>query len=109
MSENRFASTAMPGYETRIDATSGKDNTARHRGAMAAHSWRPSSLRIIGSAPRDQWPKAFPALPRACATEFSRGRRIGGAAGYFRRALSRASPHASPTPGAPALTLASRQ
>jgi hypothetical protein len=49
----------MAGYETRIDATSGKDNTAvtvvqwlRFGGANA--------LRIIGSAPRDQWPKAFP-------------------------------------------------
>jgi hypothetical protein len=49
----------MPGYETRIDATSGKDNTAvtvvqwlRFGGANA--------LRIIGSAPREVWPKAFP-------------------------------------------------
>src|SRR5664279_4166838 len=49
----------MPGYETRIDATSGKDNTSvtvvqwlRFGGANA--------LRIIGSAPRDEWPKAFP-------------------------------------------------
>jgi hypothetical protein len=47
-----------PGYETRIDATSGKDNTPvtivqwlRFGGA--------SSLRIIGSAPRDQWSAAF--------------------------------------------------
>ena len=49
----------MPGYETRIDAISGKDNTAvtvvqwlRFGGATA--------LRIIGSAPRDQWTTAFP-------------------------------------------------
>jgi len=49
----------MPGYETRIDAISGKDNTAvtvvqwlRFGGATA--------LRIIGSAPRDQWTAAFP-------------------------------------------------
>jgi hypothetical protein len=49
----------MPGYETRIDAISGKDNTPvtvvqwlRFGGANA--------LRIIGSAPRDQWAKAFP-------------------------------------------------
>jgi hypothetical protein len=49
----------MPGYETRIDAVSGKDNTAvtvvqwlRFGGATA--------LRIIGSAPRDQWTAAFP-------------------------------------------------
>lgn len=49
----------MPAYETRLDATSGKDNTSvtivqwlRFGGA--------SSLRIIGSAPRDQWSAAFP-------------------------------------------------
>ena len=49
----------QPGYETRIDATSGKDNTAvtvvqwlRFGGANA--------VRIIGSAPRDEWTKAFP-------------------------------------------------
>jgi hypothetical protein len=49
----------IPGYETRIDATSGKDNTA-----VTVVQWLrfggPNSLRIIGSAPRDQWPKAFP-------------------------------------------------
>lgn len=49
----------MPGYETRIDATSGKDNTA-----VTVVQWLKfgggSTLRIIGSAPRDQWPKAFP-------------------------------------------------
>jgi hypothetical protein len=49
----------MPGYETRIDATSGKDNTA-----VAVVQWLrfggPSALRIIGSAPRDGWSKAFP-------------------------------------------------
>jgi len=49
----------MPGYETRIDATSGKDNTA-----VTVVQWLrfggPNSLRIIGSAPREQWPKAFP-------------------------------------------------
>ena len=48
----------QPGYETRIDATSGKDNTA-----VTVVQWlrfgSQSSLRIIGSAPRDQWPKAF--------------------------------------------------
>jgi hypothetical protein len=49
----------MPGYETRMDAISGKDNTAvtvvqwlRFGGATA--------VRIIGSAPRDQWTAAFP-------------------------------------------------
>ncbi len=49
----------MPGYETRIDATSGKDNTS-----VTVVQWlrfgSQSSLRIIGSAPRDEWPKAFP-------------------------------------------------
>jgi hypothetical protein len=49
----------QPGYETRIDATSGKDNTAvtvvqwlRFGGANA--------IRVIGSAPRNEWTKAFP-------------------------------------------------
>jgi hypothetical protein len=49
----------MPGYETRIDATSGKDNTA-----VTVVQWlrfgNSNALRIIGSAPRDQWSSAFP-------------------------------------------------
>jgi hypothetical protein len=49
----------MPGYETRIDAISGKDNTP-----VTVVQWLrfggPTSLRIIGSAPRSQWPSAFP-------------------------------------------------
>ena len=49
----------QPGYETRIDATSGKDNTP-----VTIVQWLrfggQSSLRIIGSSPRDQWAKAFP-------------------------------------------------
>jgi hypothetical protein len=49
----------QPGYETRIDAISGKDNTP-----VTIVQWLrfgpQSSLRIIGSAPRDQWAKAFP-------------------------------------------------
>jgi hypothetical protein len=48
----------MPGYETRIDATNGKDNNA-----VTVVQWLrfggTNALRIIGSAPRDQWPKAF--------------------------------------------------
>jgi hypothetical protein len=48
-----------PGFETRIDATSGKDNTP-----VTVVQWlrfgSQNSLRIIGSAPRDAWPKAFP-------------------------------------------------
>ena len=49
----------QPGYETRIDAVSGKDNTP-----VTVVQWLrfggQSSLRIIGSAPRGEWPKAFP-------------------------------------------------
>jgi len=49
----------MPAYETRIDATSGKDNTL-----VTVVQWLrfggPNMLRIIGSAPRDQWSTAFP-------------------------------------------------
>jgi len=49
----------MAGYETRIDATSGKDNTP-----VTVVQWlrfgTPTVMRIIGSAPRDQWEKAFP-------------------------------------------------
>jgi hypothetical protein len=48
----------QPGYETRIEATSGKDNTP-----VTIVQWLrfggQSSLRIIGSSPRDQWAKAF--------------------------------------------------
>jgi hypothetical protein len=46
-------------YETRLDATSGKDNTA-----VTVVQWLwfggPTMMRIIGSAPRDQWASAFP-------------------------------------------------
>ncbi len=49
----------MPAYETRIDGTSGKDNTA-----VTIVQWlrfgSANSLRIVGSAPRDQWSAAFP-------------------------------------------------
>jgi hypothetical protein len=49
----------MPGYETRIDGISGKDNTP-----VTIVQWLrfggPTTLRIIGSSPRDQWAKAFP-------------------------------------------------
>jgi len=47
------------GYETRIDATSSKDNTP-----VTIVQWLRfgggSTLRIIGSSPRDDWAKAFP-------------------------------------------------
>jgi hypothetical protein len=46
------------GFETRIDAVSGKDNTP-----VTIVQWLrfgpQSSLRIIGSSPRDDWSKAF--------------------------------------------------
>lgn len=46
-------------YEARIDAVSGKDNTK-----VTVVQWlrfgATNSLRIIGSAPRDQWSDAFP-------------------------------------------------
>ena len=49
----------QPGYETRIEATSGKDNTP-----VTIVQWlrfgAKTSLRIIGSTPRDDWTKAFP-------------------------------------------------
>jgi hypothetical protein len=49
----------LPGYETRVDAISGKDDTA-----VTVVQWlrfgSSNVLRIIGSAPRDQWAKAFP-------------------------------------------------
>jgi hypothetical protein len=49
----------QPAYETRIDAISGKDNTP-----VTVVQWLrfggPRMLRIIGSAPRDQWSTAFP-------------------------------------------------
>ncbi|MFB9266074.1 hypothetical protein ACFFWD_23460 [Bradyrhizobium erythrophlei] len=49
----------QPGYETRIDAVSGKDNTP-----VTIVQWlrfgSQSSMRIIGSSPRDGWAKAFP-------------------------------------------------
>jgi hypothetical protein len=49
----------QPGYETRIEATSGKDNTP-----VTIVQWlrfgSQSAMRIIGSSPRDEWAKAFP-------------------------------------------------
>ena len=48
----------QPGFETRIDATSGKDNTP-----VTIVQWLrfggQTSLRIIGSSPRDDWTKSF--------------------------------------------------
>jgi hypothetical protein len=49
----------MPGYETRIDGITGKDNTA-----VTVVQWLrfggSTSVRILGSAPRETWPAAFP-------------------------------------------------
>ena len=49
----------QPGYETRIDAISGKDNTP-----VTIVQWLrfggQTSMRIIGSSPRDNWTTAFP-------------------------------------------------
>ena len=49
----------QPGYETRIDATSGKGNTP-----VTIVQWlrfgSQSALRMIGSSPREGWTKAFP-------------------------------------------------
>ena len=49
-----------PGYETRVEATSGKANTP-----VAVVQWLRfgsgnQALRIIASTPRDDWSKAFP-------------------------------------------------
>ncbi|HZC94771.1 MAG TPA: hypothetical protein VE267_01325 [Bradyrhizobium sp.] len=47
------------GYETRVEATSGKENTP-----VTIVQWlrfgAQNSLRIVASSPRDQWSKAFP-------------------------------------------------
>jgi hypothetical protein len=49
----------MAGFETRIDATSGRDNTP-----VTLVQWLrfggQGTLRTIGSSPRDQWETAFP-------------------------------------------------
>ncbi|MGZ5876402.1 MAG: hypothetical protein ACXWKP_30420 [Bradyrhizobium sp.] len=50
----------MAGYETRIEATSGKDNTPITVVQWLRFGGGQNSLRIIGSAPRDQWANAFP-------------------------------------------------
>jgi hypothetical protein len=49
----------MAGYETRIDATSGRNDTQ-----VTLVQWlrfgSGGAMRVIGSAPREQWEKAFP-------------------------------------------------
>jgi len=49
-----------PGYETRIDAISGKDNTPVTVVQWLRFSSGSTALRIIASSPRDSWSKAFP-------------------------------------------------
>ena len=50
----------LPGYETRLDATTGKDNTPITVVQWLRFGGGQNSLRIIGSAPREQWVQAFP-------------------------------------------------
>jgi hypothetical protein len=50
----------QPGFETRLDGTSGKDNTAVTVVQWLRFGTGSNMLRIIGSAPRDQWSEAFP-------------------------------------------------
>jgi hypothetical protein len=49
-----------PGYETRIDAVSGKDNAPVTVVQWLRFGNGNSTMRIIASAPRDQWAAAFP-------------------------------------------------
>ena len=48
-----------PGYETRIDAVSGTNSTPVTVVQWLRFGGGGAALRIIGSAPRDQWPAAF--------------------------------------------------
>lgn len=50
----------MPGYETRIDAISGKGNTPVTVVQWLRFGSGKTAMRIIASAPRDDWSKAFP-------------------------------------------------
>jgi hypothetical protein len=49
-----------PGYETRLDATSGKENAPVSVVQWLRFGGASTTLRIIASSPRDEWPKAFP-------------------------------------------------
>lgn len=49
-----------PGFETRIDAISGKDNTPVTVVQWLRFASNNVALRIIASTPRDQWSSAFP-------------------------------------------------
>jgi hypothetical protein len=50
----------VPGFETRIDALSGKDKTPVTVVQWLRFGAGNTALRVIGSAPRDQWESAFP-------------------------------------------------
>jgi hypothetical protein len=50
----------VPGYETRVDATSGKDNTPVSVVQWLRFGSGNVAMRIIASSPREEWPKAFP-------------------------------------------------
>jgi hypothetical protein len=49
----------QPGFETRIDGISGKDKTAVTVVQWIRFNAGGASLRIIASAPQDQWTDAF--------------------------------------------------
>ena len=49
-----------PGYETRVEATSGKANTPVTVVQWLRFGSANQALRIIASTPRDDWSKAFP-------------------------------------------------
>lgn len=49
-----------PGFETRIDAVTGKDDTPVTVVQWLRFGGGNSALRIIASATREEWPKAFP-------------------------------------------------
>ena len=51
---------STPGFETRIDAVSGKDATPVTVVQWLRFGSGAGAIRVIGSAPRDQWSDAFP-------------------------------------------------
>jgi hypothetical protein len=51
---------STPGFETRIDAVSGKSNTPVTVVQWLRFGGATTALRLIASAPRDKWPEAFP-------------------------------------------------
>jgi hypothetical protein len=50
----------QPGFETRVDATSGKNNTPVSVVQWLRFGTGNVAMRIIASSPRDDWSKAFP-------------------------------------------------